>query len=413
MVDVAARSSVIPSPNLAVEGSVASLPGVREALFLPGTDDELEHIQRDLVEDDCIEEEVVGTDGEDSNSPPPTMMARRLRQEPRISFVFDDTTGDLVDPYPTIFLPRCSVVQEQNPRCSARPHGSPVNPSAAYLKAAQGSKADLKKKRKDTKGKDKATGLATSLKRTRDDDDGAQNIEKLVTKKLKSKDTAVADDKVVRATPAIRRRGPGPSKPPAVTLGVGGGGFGEKVPSTAKAIKNGLKSIGVLEVEENFGAFVKVDGRYWNKEVAPFVGERYTAPCDHCKRLGTQCRKFLTNTVICVRCHYSKLPCKVNGVPALNPIDHYRPKSYQTLNAFEGALDTLAQHADSIEDSIVNYMAGINVLSQLNGLRVQAGHLRECAVYNGEADAVDGDNDGKDGDSDAAGLSKAGPSKSG
>ena len=59
-----------------------------------------------------------------------------------------------------------------------------------------------------------------------------------------------------------------------MTLGVGGGGFWEKVPSTAKAIKNGLKSIGVLEVEEDFGDFVKVDGHYWNKEVTPFVGER-------------------------------------------------------------------------------------------------------------------------------------------
>ncbi len=74
--------------------------------------------------------------------------------------------------------------------------------------------------------------------------------------------------------PAIHTYGPGPSKPLAVTLGVGGGGFGEKVPPSAKVIKNGLKSIGVLEVEEDFGDFVKVDGHYWNKEVAPFVGER-------------------------------------------------------------------------------------------------------------------------------------------
>ncbi len=62
-------------------------------------------------------------------------------------------------------------------------------------------------------------------------------------------------------------------------MGVGGGGFGEKVPPSAKAIKNGLKSIGVLEVEEDFGDFVKVDGRYWDKEVAPFVGERVSNVC--------------------------------------------------------------------------------------------------------------------------------------
>ena len=64
-----------------------------------------------------------------------------------------------------------------------------------------------------------------------------------------------------------------------MTLGVSGGGFGEKVPPLAKVIKNGLKSIGVVEVEEDFGDFVKVDGRYWNKEVAPFVGERVSNVC--------------------------------------------------------------------------------------------------------------------------------------
>ncbi len=62
-----------------------------------------------------------------------------------------------------------------------------------------------------------------------------------------------------------------------------------------------------------------------------------------------------------------------------------------TLNTFEGALNTLAQHADSIEDIIVNYMAGLNALTQLNGLQVQAGRLRECASFDG--DAADGDRD--------------------
>ncbi len=64
----------------------------------------------------------------------------------------------------------------------------------------------------------------------------------------------------------------------------------------------------------------------------------------------------------------------------------------ETLNAFEGALDTLAQHADSIEDIVVNYMAGLNALTQLNGLRVQAGHLRECANFD-EGDANEDDDD--------------------
>ncbi|PBK88658.1 hypothetical protein ARMGADRAFT_1084218, partial [Armillaria gallica] len=407
IVDAATHSLVIPGPSPAHEGSVDLLLGIHEPLFFPGTDEEEDQVQEDLGEDER-EEEIAGTDGEDGDmpgrhdddnqssdeatSPPPTKLARRL-QKPHTKFVFDDLTGDF-DPYPTIFLPRRSVAQDPNLRRSAHPHGSPVNPSAAYLKATQGSKADApKKKKKNVKRKDKAPEVAVPHKRARDDDDGAPTVEKPATKRLKLKDT---DDKVVHATPAVRKRGPGLTRLPAVTLGIGGGGFGEKVPSTAKAIKDGLKSIGVLEVEEDFGAFVKVDGRYWNKEVAPFVGERYTEPCDHCKRLSMQCRKFLTNTVICVRCHYSKLPCKVNGVPALNPINHYRPKSYQTLNAFEGALDTLAQHADSIEDIVVNYMASINALTQLNGLWVQARRFRECANFDDNAE------DGGEGDEDEA-----------
>ncbi len=58
----------------------------------------------------------------------------------------------------------------------------------------------------------------------------------------------------------------------------------------------------------------------------------------------------------------------------------------ETLNAFEGALDTLVQHADSIEDIIVNYMASLNALTQLNGLQVQARHLRKCANFDEDDD---------------------------
>ena len=45
-------------------------------------------------------------------------------------------------------------------------------------------------------------------------------------------------------------------------------------PSTVTAVKNGIKSIGVLKVDKDFGAFVEIDKRYWSKAVAPFVGER-------------------------------------------------------------------------------------------------------------------------------------------
>ncbi|PBK80350.1 hypothetical protein ARMGADRAFT_1092316 [Armillaria gallica] len=341
---------VNPGPNPADEGSVAPFPHVYGPLFFPGTDDKEEQVQGDLVEDSRIEDEIA------------------------------------VTALQVLLLPTWLDAFDMSPR---------FRQLLLHLKVKTfdaPSKSDAKKKKKDSKSKDKAPEVAVPHKRMRDDDDGSQAVDKPAVKKLKSKDIKTADDKVVHATPAVRKRGPDPTRPPAVTLGVGGGGFSEKVPSTAKAIKDGLKSIGVLEVEEDFGAFVKVDGHYWNKEVTPF----YTEPCDHCKRLSTQCRKFLTNTVICMRCHYSKLPCKVNSVPALNPINHYRPKSYQTLNAFEGALDTLAQHADSIEDIIINYMASINALTQLNGLRVQARRLRECANFDDNAE------DGGEGDEDEA-----------
>ncbi len=133
-----------------------------------------------------------------------------------------------------------------------------------------------------------------------------------------------------------------------------------------------------------------------------------------------------------MRCHYSKLPCHVDGVPALNPISHYRPKSYstfwslynrcpldlllflETLNAFGGALDTLQQHADAIEDILIAHLSGINVLAHLTGLRVQASLLRQCAEIDGELEAQDGD-DEAEGEEDevpedvAEGV--AGPSK--
>ncbi len=46
------------------------------------------------------------------------------------------------------------------------------------------------------------------------------------------------------------------------------------MPSSAKVVTNGIATIGVLSVDKDFGDFVEVDKAYWNKEVAPFVGER-------------------------------------------------------------------------------------------------------------------------------------------
>ncbi|PBK89739.1 hypothetical protein ARMGADRAFT_1083185 [Armillaria gallica] len=335
------------------------------------------------------------------------------RREPEISFIFDDMTEDW-DPYPTIFLPRPqrSVPSEQELHRSSRLRTSPAGHDAAYLAAAQGSKP--KKDKKNEKNKNKGTNTTAPHKCVRHADNKDETTERPAPKKPKVKDiVVVSDDKPAVATKAIRKRGPGPSKPPPVTLGVSGKGFGEKVPSSAKVVKNGIKTIGVLAINKDFGDFIKVDKAYWNKEVAPFVGERYTEGCDHCKHLGTQCRKFLTNTIICMHCHYAKLPCKVNSVSALNPIDHYRPHSYKTLNAFLATLDTLGQHADSIEDILLNYLSGINVLSHVAGLRLQASRIRECAAADGIVNEEDGGEDEDEEDEAPGDVAEgvAGPSK--
>ncbi|SJL08191.1 uncharacterized protein ARMOST_11554 [Armillaria ostoyae] len=410
VVDAATRPTVLLGPDpTRRKGSVPSPPPSRKPLFYPGTDDEEEQSRGVMVNEEPVEEsggegsvsqgqdddaptppmggpmDIDGDKGQQSDdapSPPPTQSHRKTH---RISFVFDDVTGDFEDPHPTIFLPRRPAPQEQSPRRSTRPHVSPVDQDAAYFKATQESKPSRVKKdkkkhaeslsKKAAKGKEKE---ASSLKRSRDDDDTAPAVDKPATKKLKAADTKVAGAEAVRATPAFQKRGPAPSKPPAVSMGISGGGFGEKVPSTAKPIKDGLKNIGVLVVKEDYGKFVNVDGRYWNKEVAPFVGERYTEPCDTCRRRSTHCRKLLTHTVICVRCHYAKQPCEVDGEVALNPVLHYRPQGYKAINTFESALNAIEVNNATITSLTQQFLAGLNVLSHTESIRVQSSRLREC-----------------------------------
>lgn len=187
--------NIIPGPdlNLQDEGSSSALLCSHKPLFLPGADDEEDHIQEDLIETSQEEVDFLGNDddlqGQDDDAPTPppdaSMAAdkeevqgleeasspppmKHCRMKPRISFVFDNLTRDFVESDPIIFLPRplLHTDQEQKLCCSNCPQASTLNPTATYLKVNQGSKSDMRKKRKDTKGKDKVTGPTASLKHT-------------------------------------------------------------------------------------------------------------------------------------------------------------------------------------------------------------------------------------------------------
>ncbi|PBK68364.1 hypothetical protein ARMSODRAFT_1019924 [Armillaria solidipes] len=393
VVDAATCPVLLPGPDPACrEGSIPSPLSSCQPLFYPGTDDEEEQSCGVMVDEEHVEES--GSEGgasqgqeddaptpplnnpidvdweptwqsDDDSSPPPTMVHR---QKHKILFMFDDTTGDFEDPHPTIFLPRHPTPQDQEPHRSTHPRASPVDPDATYLKMTQGSKSSGNKKdkknhaessnKKDAKGKKKELA---SLKRARNDDDDSQPVDMPVTKKLKSKDAKVDEAEVVHATPAFQKHGPALSKPPAMIMGISGGGIGEKIPSTVKPIKDGLKSIGVLVVEEDYGKFVK-----------------YTKPCDTCRRRGTHCRKLLTHTIICVHCHYAKQPCKVDGEVMLNPVSHYRPKGYKAINTFESALNTIEVNNAAVTSLVQQFLAGLNVLSHTESIRVQSSCLCKC-----------------------------------
>ncbi|SJL18945.1 uncharacterized protein ARMOST_22548 [Armillaria ostoyae] len=214
------RSTIVPGPDASLQpdGTIPYCPPTRLSLFFPGTDEEEERVQEDLVQG----EQVPGTDSEDSNfqgpvddaptspmdvdknkgqqsddnsSPLPTQSCHKTHQ---ISFVFNDVTGDFEEPHPTIFLPRRPAPQEQNPCCSTRPHTSPVNQDVAYLKMTQGSKPLKVKKdkkhrveslsKKDAKGKKKEL---VPLKHVRNDNNDSHPVDMPATKKLKSKDAKV------------------------------------------------------------------------------------------------------------------------------------------------------------------------------------------------------------------------------
>lgn len=172
-----------------------------------------------------------------------------------------------------------------------------------------------------------------------------------------------------------------------------------------KLIENGLKRIGVLVVDEYYGKFVEVDGRLWNKDVASFVGEKYSQPCDQRKSHKTQCRK---HTGICVRCHYSKQPCTVGGKKVLNPIHHYRPKGSKGINNFEDTLNAMMEGNAAIASIAQQSLAGLDITAHFEAIRVHISRLREC--LNSAEEVDEGGKDSEDDSADNGAEGVAGPS---
>ncbi|KAK0184129.1 hypothetical protein F5146DRAFT_1145771 [Armillaria mellea] len=305
----------------------------------------------------------------------------------KTAFIFDADTGELM----------------------LTPLSSFLDPQLPNLKTALLDVTQPKKDQKASKSKFQDSEVAAPRKHGREDDEGAAKTGKHSSKKPRLQLVEeISDDEPVVATKVVRKRGPGLSKLPPISLGVSGGGSGEHVPKVFQPVNDGIKSIGVLVVEEDLGDFIKVDGRLWNKQVAPFVGERYSTPCDQCKSHRMQCRKLLGHMVICVRCHYAKQPCTVDGVPALSPVDQYRPQGSHDINAFASALNTLEQNNQAITSLTQQYMTGLNILAHVESSQVQVSRLRTCLPS--DEDSVD-NSDGADNEDDEVAKGKAGPSK--
>ncbi|KAK0468645.1 hypothetical protein IW261DRAFT_1573590 [Armillaria novae-zelandiae] len=186
------------------------------------------------------------------------------------------------------------------------------------------------------------------------------------------------DEIVVIPTPAIRKRGPGPSKPLPVSISIKGGGFGETVSPVLQAVPNGIRTIGLLLVQEDYGKFVKVDNHLWNKDVALFVGEHYSKPCDQCKNRGTDCCKFLTHTSICVRCHYAKQSCTVNQQIVLNPLDHLSMTSNVGVNEhISNSLDLVDARISSIRSKTRHFLTNLNILEDVHNILEDISHLQD------------------------------------
>ncbi|KAK0474422.1 hypothetical protein IW261DRAFT_1423002 [Armillaria novae-zelandiae] len=137
----------------------------------------------------------------------------------------------------------------------------------------------------------------------------------------------------------------GPSKPPPVSIGIRGGGFGETVSPALQAVPNGIQTIGLLLVQEDYGKFVKVDNHLWNKDVVLFVGEH---------------------------------SCTVNQQIVLNPVDHLSMTSNVEVNQhISNSLDFVDTQISSIRSKTQHFLTNLNILEDVHNILEDISHLQD------------------------------------
>ncbi|KAK0496105.1 hypothetical protein EDD18DRAFT_1353746 [Armillaria luteobubalina] len=360
-VNAASCHQVLPGPNPIPEGSVASTSCRCMPLFFLGTDDEEEIAaprseakgkekeivpgtdkdKEDVVQDHDTPSNIMDVDEED-NSPPPTNITSHIS----IDFI----TQFLQFPWVCYLSPFLSALFKLL--------GAP--PSEKLKKGLhKKSKFDNPLPTPDDSATEGTIKAVWSLKKA--------------SKAAKAKEIVEVPKGEVMATKANHPRGPSHVCPPPATLGLQIGGFGEEVPANYKAVKNGLKSIGVLVVSRDFRDFVEVNKALWNKRIAPFIGEQVWP--------------------------FSSLSFYLLFI------------LFNTINAFESSMDTLSQHTSALEDLVTNYMAGLEAMSQLHSLHSQIGYLHKCLGSDSRVEEVIEEEDDEGSDIDNVAEGEPGPSR--
>ncbi|KAK0482170.1 hypothetical protein IW261DRAFT_1417784 [Armillaria novae-zelandiae] len=271
-------ASSLPNPVPFFKGIIVYPFRKGMPLFFPGTDDEDESLTQGANDKGKGRALVPGTDGDEGDF--------SGFVEPLDAMVVDDDEDGSPPPTLIVRCYRSPIFLGANLLTVSELLGAPsaIKPKKTY-------KAKAKFNNPPPAQNDSAVEVTVTAKRS----------SKKVSKVLKEKQAVKVPPGEVVATKVNRPRGPSRIRPPLAMLGVQGRGFDEEVPAGYTAVIDGLKTIGVLVVSRDFGDFVEVDKVLWNKKVAPFVGEQYVQPCDQCSRKKTQCRKFLTNLVLCYK----------------------------------------------------------------------------------------------------------------